>query len=308
MPRDRGPSIATIVLTLAGVVAVVALGLWAVVWAVGALSGPPAGSAAVPVAAVATASVEPTAASEPATQPVATWTAPKASVRPVPVPAAAKSAATSAAGKYVVVIDAGHQAQADNTPEPIGPGSSETKPAVASGATGATTGVPEHTVNLQVSLKLRDLLQARGVKVVMVRTTENVDIPNSKRAQTANDAHADLFVRVHCDDVSGSSTHGLLTVIPDDNQWTHPIVAASARAGQAIQKATLATTGAYDRGVRPPDVPMSGFNWSKVPTVIVEMGLMSNPAEDRLLSDPSYQGKLAQGMADGVMNYLQGGR
>ena len=49
---------------------------------------------------------------------------------------------------------------------------------------------------------------------------------------------------------------------------------------------------------------MSGFNWSKVPAIIVEMGMMSNAAEDRLLSNPAYQDKLATGIANGVVAYL----
>ncbi len=308
MPRDHGPSITKIVLTLAGVVAVVALGIYLVVLAAGALSGPPATSAVTPKAAEATASVA--ATEEPTASPAveATWSAPTGAVKPAPLPKPAAKPAASAGSGFVVCIDPGHQEQGDNTLEPVGPGASDKKPAVASGATGATTGVPEHTVNLQVSLKLRDLLAARGVKVVMVRTTENVDIPNSKRAQIGNDAHANLVVRVHCDDVDSSSVHGLMTVIPEDNKWTHSWLAAATKAGEDIQKATLATTGAGDRGVKPPPVTMSGFNWSTVPSVIVEMGLMSNPAEDRRLSDPSYQDELATGMANGVMTYLQSTR
>lgn len=49
---------------------------------------------------------------------------------------------------------------------------------------------------------------------------------------------------------------------------------------------------------------MTGFNWSKVPVVLVEMGFMSNPTEDKLLNDDSYQNKLAQGLSDGIMKAL----
>jgi N-acetylmuramoyl-L-alanine amidase len=225
----------------------------------------------------------------------------KAKPKPAPAP---KPAAPSVSG--VVVIDAGHQGQGDNSPEPIGPGSSTTKPKVADGAQGKTTGVRESVVNLQVSLRLRDKLQSRGVKVVMVRTSENVNISNSARAKIGNDAHAALVVRIHCDDVGSSSIHGLMTVVPDKNQWTGPILDRSAHAGRLIQKDALATTGAADRGVQGPPVPMAGFDWSTVPSVIVEMGLMSNPTEDRKLSDPDYQNKLATGISNGVVDYLSG--
>ncbi len=89
------------------------------------------------------------------------------------------------------------------------------------------------------------------------------------------------------------------------NQWTGPIAAPSARAGRDIQAATLSATGAYDRGITPRS-DMAGFNWSQVPSVIVEMGVMSNPAEDRLLATDSYQQRLANGMAAGIAAYAAG--
>jgi N-acetylmuramoyl-L-alanine amidase len=49
-----------------------------------------------------------------------------------------------------------------------------------------------------------------------------------------------------------------------------------------------------------------GFNYSKVPSVFVEMGLMSNAAEDRKLATAAYQDKLAVGMANGIVAYLNG--
>ncbi len=207
--------------------------------------------------------------------------------------------------QYVVVIDAGHQGQGDYRPDPIGPGSSITKPAVADGAEGIVTHRRESLDNLEVSLKLRDLLAAKGIKVVMIRTSENVDIANSQRAKTANAAHANLFIHLHCDGVDDQSVHGLLMLVPASDQWTGPIVSSSARAGRDIQTATLGTTGARDRGTTPRS-DMAGFNWSQVPTVMVEMGVMSNPAEDRNLAAYSYEQRLANGMAIGIGNFLAG--
>lgn len=306
--RGGGPSVIRMLLTLAGVVLAAAVGITLVVLGVGWLTGPAPGAPAVATAS-APASAE---ATSPAAQPttmtaVAPATPPTATVAPQAAPAA-KAAPAPKTG-YVVVIDAGHQLHGNNTPEPIGPGSSQTKPKVKSGAEGVVSPhVPEHTVNLQVSLKLRDILEKQGVKVVMVRTTEDVDIANSERAKIGNRAKADLVVRVHCDDLDSSSTNGFMTVIPDDNKWTHSWLSQATKAGELIQKAALAATGARDRGVKPPPEPMSGFNWSTVPSVIVEMGLMSNPAEDRKLTDPAYQDKLAQGIANGTMAYLRSSR
>lgn len=237
---------------------------------------------------------------KPPTPPAPAPSTQKATPTP-PAPAPPKPQAT----QYVVVIDPGHQAKGNNSPEPIGPGASQTKPAVAGGATGVATHKPESLVNLQISLKLRDALQAQGVKVIMVRTSQNVNVPNSKRANIANNAHADLFLRVHCDSSTSSSITGFLTLVPARNKWTGPIVASSGRAGRDIESAAVSATGAHNRGVTARG-DLSGFNWCKVPTALVECGMMSNPAEDRALSNAAYQQKLAAGITAGAMRFLRG--
>ena len=204
----------------------------------------------------------------------------------------------------IVVIDAGHQGRGDSSLEPIGPGSSQKKPKVAGGASGQYAPHAEGQINLDVALRLQRVLAAKGVKVVMVRTTQNVNISNSRRAAIANGAHAALFIRLHCDGASSSSRHGLSTLVPAKNHWTGPIVSASAKAGFMVHRAALAATDAADNGVVNRG-DLSGFNWSRVPTVLVEMGFMSNRAEDRALTTAAYQQKLAVGLANGVMHYLK---
>ncbi|KAF0207725.1 MAG: N-acetylmuramoyl-L-alanine [Actinobacteria bacterium] len=213
----------------------------------------------------------------------------------------AKAATTA----FVVCIDPGHQDKANNNLEPIGPGSATKKAKVTGGATGAVTHQPEHDLVLSVSLKLKAKLEAQGVKVVMTRMTSAVDISNSQRAAVANSAGADLFIRVHADGSTNGDVRGLSTLYPKGNAWVNPISAESLKAATAIHAAVLATTGAPDRGVVP-RADMSGFNYAKVPSVIVECGFLSNPVEDRLLATASYQDKLAAGMTRGIMGYLRG--
>jgi N-acetylmuramoyl-L-alanine amidase len=233
---------------------------------------------------------------------------PKPAPAPVPVPApapkpAAKPVPATASG--VVVIDAGHQAQGDSSLEPEGPGSSVRKPKVSDGADGVNSHTPESQINLEIALKLQRALEARGVTVKMVRTSQNVNISNSQRAAVANDANAALFIRLHCDGADGSSsTHGFATLIPASNKWTSPILSESKRAASYVHKAAIAATGASDRGIVSRG-DLTGFNWSKVPTILPEMGFLSNPAEDKLLNSAAYQQKLADGMANGIVQYLK---
>lgn len=206
---------------------------------------------------------------------------------------------------FVVCVNPGHQRSADTSQEPIGPGSSETKYKVTGGTSSVNYGTPESEVTLAVGLKLRDELETRGVTVVMTRTTEDVRISNAERAQVANEAGADLFVSLHCDDTGESSTHGFLTLVPGSNQWTGPILAESQEAGRIIHDTCIAELGAYDRGVIE-RTDLTGLNWSEVPAIYLEMGLMSNPDEDALLCSDEYQQQLAVAIADGIMKYLEG--
>lgn len=203
----------------------------------------------------------------------------------------------------VVCIDAGHQRTADLSLEPIGPGSTEMKEKVRGGATGVATRVPEYQRTLEVSMRLKEKLEAAGVKVVMVRTANEVNVANSERALIGNRAGAHLTVRVHFDSSNTQSVRGISTLYPAGNAWCAPIEGKSRRAAELVENAACATTGAKNRGIFG-RADMTGFNWSTVPTIIVEGGFMSNPEEDKLIGTPAYQDKLAQGIADGVLRYL----
>jgi N-acetylmuramoyl-L-alanine amidase len=204
----------------------------------------------------------------------------------------------------VVVIDPGHQAKADNSPEPVGPGSSTTKPKVSSGTAGVVTGTPESKLALAVGLRLRDSLASHGIKVVMTRTTQNVNISNIQRAQIANKAHANLFIRIHADGASSQSTHGIHVLYPATIKgWTDDIAAPSKKAAQLAQQNLIASTGAQDRGIDARS-DMSGFNWSDVPAIIPEIGFMTNPTEDKLLETSAYQDKIVQGLTKAILAFL----
>ena len=218
---------------------------------------------------------------------------------------AAAAAVTEAAGsQYVVCIDPGHQAQANLDREPIGPGATETKEKVRGGTTGKTTGTPEYETMLEVSLALKEALEARGIDVVLTRSTNDVDISNAERAEVANQAGADLFVRVHADGSNDPSVSGCSTLYAAGNSWVQPIEERSKTAAEDVQAALVAKTGAQSRGTVPRS-DITGFNWSRVPAILVESGFMSNAEEDRLLNTPEYQQKVAEGVADGVLTYLE---
>lgn len=204
----------------------------------------------------------------------------------------------------VIVIDAGHQAQGNSDLEPIGPGASTKKPKVSSGTSGCVTGLAEYKLNLTVAKNLKKELVKEGYKVIMVRTKHDVNISNSKRAEIANKAKADVFIRIHANSSTDSSVNGVLTISPtSSNPYCKSIYKECYTLSKCVVDSVSETTGARNAGIWQTDT-MSGINWCKVPVTILEMGFMSNPTEDRNLSKDNYQNKIVKGTVKGINKYL----
>ena len=204
----------------------------------------------------------------------------------------------------IIAIDAGHQRKGNSAKEPIGPGASQTKPKVASGTHGNASGLNEYELTLQVSLKLRDELQARGYQVYMIRETHDVNISNAERAQMAANQGADILVRIHANGSDNTSVAGALTMAPSNSNpyLGKSVISASQTLSRKIVDCFCAATGAKNQGVMQTDT-MSGINWSSIPVSIVEMGYMTNRTEDLNMASTSYQTKMVQGIANGIDAY-----
>lgn len=175
----------------------------------------------------------------------------------------------------------------------IDPGHGGSQP----GATGFA-GTLEKNITLQVALRLRDVLKTAGVDVVMTREIDK-DVRTAKqpnelqaRCDVANTANADVFISIHCNASNDSSAHGTET-------WYYPKDAKSKTLAQFIQTELVKQIGLRDRGVKQGNYYVTRY--TKMPAVLVELAFISNPEEERLLKDATFQQKCALGIANGIL-------
>jgi N-acetylmuramoyl-L-alanine amidase len=195
----------------------------------------------------------------------------------------ARAETLAAPQPVVVAIDPGHGGLPDaaNPAQPFDPGAI------------AASGLMEKDVALDIGRRLAALLRADQVSPLLTRTADRwVDIPT--REQKAIDAHAALFVSIHCNSFSDPSVGGSLVLYP-----SAPSLPFAQTVSDMLGRA-LVPAGIGDDGVQLRD------NWwihNPMPTATAEIGYLSNPHEAALMATAGFREQVAGALRDGIERF-----
>lgn len=198
-----------------------------------------------------------------------------------------------------IVIDPGHSSTGTSGNEPVSPNSSTTKLKDGLGATGSYTNIPEHKTNMSVALLVRKELTSKGYNVILTKQDVAESRSNIERAEVGNKNNADLVVRIHADSAEDSSVNGASMHVPANNEYTSSFYKISKSYGTTILNTYVDEIGIKNRGVIERN-DLTGFNWSKVPVVLIEMGFLSNKEDDNFVSNTANHPKIAKAISDGI--------
>ncbi|MDQ6913362.1 MAG: N-acetylmuramoyl-L-alanine amidase, partial [Verrucomicrobiota bacterium] len=176
----------------------------------------------------------------------------------------------------------------------------------------------EKDFTLDVALKLRPLLQAKGFNVVLTRDKDQL-VPLPERARIANSTRDSIFVSIHfnaTDSNSSATGFEIYSLTPrgapstqdvsmeerfSNIQVGSPVDAQSIALSTSVYHAMLGYVPEFDRGVK--RARFAVLRLTSVPAILVEGGFLTERQESREIALPGWRAKLAQAIAAGIDSY-----
>ncbi|HHW07640.1 MAG TPA: N-acetylmuramoyl-L-alanine amidase [Clostridia bacterium] len=177
------------------------------------------------------------------------------------------------------------------------------------GATGPS-GLKEKDVTLAVSLRLADKLKQLGAQVQLTRRTDQ-GLPLAERVYLINSFKSQVFASIHCNAHSNPQAGGVEIWHSYRGDYGSIYYREAMRIASIVQEQLVQGTGLKNRGIKYRLVdtqgsPIYGLDYfylhrkAKCPGLIIELGFISNPAEEALLADPAFQDKAAAAITAGL--------
>ncbi len=222
-------------------------------------------------------------------------------------PAAPAEPANYAVAGKTVFLDPGHSGANDaSIARQVPNGRGGTKPCQTSG-TAADDGYPEHSLNWDVTNRIRAELDRLGVRTELSRGDDTSVGPCiDARAAAANAAHPDAIVSIHADGgpASGRGFHVNYSSPALNDAQAGPAVALAGDIRDSLlaagipQSSYLGADGLYGRA------DLAGLNLAEYPAVLVELGNMRNAQDAALLESADGRAQYAAAVTNGIVAYL----
>ena len=216
------------------------------------------------------------------------------------------SAAANIAGMGVF-LDPGHSGANDSPTTLRVPNGRGGTNACAMTGTAANDGYPEHSLNWDVVLRIRDALAQMGVRTELSRDNDKASGPcNDQRAAMANAMRPDAIVSIHADNAppSGRGFHVNYSSPPlNDAQGGPAVQLATTMRDSLVASGLLKSTyigsdGLYGRA------DLAVLNLAQYPAILVELGNMKNVDEAAEMESADGRAKYAAAVAQGIVAYL----
>lgn len=154
--------------------------------------------------------------------------------------------------------------------------------------------VIEKDITLQIAQMTREILEDAGYSVAMTRNDDTF-IELKERSVCANKKNADIFVSIHCNSSEDAIGKGIETY------YTEQKGTSSESLAKELQNALIEHTDAENRDLKTADYTV--LVRTTMPSALVEVGFLTDSEERELLVQEKYQKKLAEGIAEGIINY-----
>ncbi len=216
------------------------------------------------------------------------------------------SAAGNIAG-MAVFLDPGHNGVEDSPPNRRVPNGRGGTNRCASTGTATNDGYPEHSLNWDVVLRIRDALTQLGVRTELSRDNDDASGPcNDQRAAMANAMGPDAIVSIHADNgpPSGRGFHVNYSSPPLNDAQAAPAVqlATTMRdslVASGLQESTyVGSGGLYGRA------DLAVLNLAQYPVILVELGNMRNGDEAAQMESADGRAQYASAVTQGIVTYL----
>lgn len=161
----------------------------------------------------------------------------------------------------------------------------------------------EKYINVDIARRVVGSLAGKGMSTVETRTTDKY-VALKDRVALANKLKANLYVSIHCNSSLTKTApypEGIETFhYPPSEEYNNP---KDALAASLVQENVIKFTNAKSRGVK--TAKFYVLTNTTMPAILIECGFLNNPKEEKLLNDPEYRKKVAQGIAAGILAYRE---